>query len=88
DCGGSRLSGANLAGTMFRGTRLVGVPIYSATNKPTGRVVFPRFDNADMGSCDLRGAVVEGVDFTSCKMAKANLAGADLRNCTGINTRR
>jgi len=51
-------------------------------------VVFPHFDSADMTGCDLRGATVEGVDFGSCKMTKANLAGADLRNCTGINTRR
>src|SRR3546814_12740564 len=77
-----------LAGAALRGAQLVGVEIYNALNQRTGKIIFPRFDNADLTGCDLRGAVIEGVDFASTVFDKVNIAGTELRQCTGMRSGR
>src|SRR3546814_11375305 len=77
-----------LAGAALRGAQLVGVEIYNALNQRTGKIIFPRFDNADLTGCDLRGAVIEGVDFASTVLDTVNIDGTELRQCTGMRSGR
>src|SRR3546814_785204 len=85
DLSGTNFCRASLAETRWRSARVVGVDIYNARNQKTGKVVYPRFEGADLTKADLRGAMFAGVDFASATMTGANLQGTDLRQCVGLH---